>query len=133
MHAEGRVSSRVGTAVYCKCERRFTPRGKGCRRHFPSRHDKKRVRKACFMRPDDLLNAVSKRPFEPFRVQVSDGTVYDIRHPELVMVGFGAVIIGVRGWAGQAGLRTSRNHLLEARRQLLPLAASADGFCKPKC
>jgi len=44
---------------------------------------------------DDLLTALRKRPFDPFRIQVSDGTVYDVRHPELVMVGLGAVIVGV--------------------------------------
>jgi hypothetical protein len=49
----------------------------------------------CAMYADDLLTAIRKRPFEPFRIQVSDGTVYDIRHPDLVMVGLGAVILGV--------------------------------------
>jgi hypothetical protein len=44
---------------------------------------------------EDLLSALRKRPFEPFRIQVSDGTNYDVRHPELVMVGLGAVIVGV--------------------------------------
>lgn len=53
------------------------------------------------MSPIDVSQALGKRPFEPFRIQVSDGTTYDIRHPELVMVGQGAVIIGVPA-AGQA-------------------------------
>ncbi|HLW63950.1 MAG TPA: hypothetical protein VKS79_01440 [Gemmataceae bacterium] len=47
------------------------------------------------MSPLDLSQAVRRRPFEPFRIQVSDGTTYDVRHPELVMIGLGSVSIGV--------------------------------------
>ena len=47
------------------------------------------------MSPADVLFALQKRPFEPFRIQVSDGPAYDIRHPELVMVGLGALVIGI--------------------------------------
>src|SRR5436190_153821 len=45
------------------------------------------------MSPLDLLQALRPRPFEPFRVQVSDGTASEVRHPELVMVGLGSVSI----------------------------------------
>jgi hypothetical protein len=41
------------------------------------------------------MQALRKRPFESFRIEVSDGSVYEIRHPELVMVGLGAIIIGI--------------------------------------
>jgi hypothetical protein len=47
------------------------------------------------MAPDDVLHALRKRPFEPFRIEVSDGTAYEVRHPELVMVGLGAIIVGI--------------------------------------
>ncbi len=47
------------------------------------------------MPPEDLDELLRKRPFEPFRIQVSDGTFYDIRHPELVMVGVESLVIGV--------------------------------------
>ena len=47
------------------------------------------------MPPLDLLQALDKRPFVPFRIHVSDGTAYDVRHPELVMVGLGSLVIGV--------------------------------------
>jgi hypothetical protein len=47
------------------------------------------------MSPIDLLHALRKRPFEPFRIEVSDGSAYEVRHPELVMVGLGALIIGI--------------------------------------
>ena len=37
------------------------------------------------MSPADVLEALRRRPFEPFRIQVSDGSTYDVRHPELVL------------------------------------------------
>src|SRR5437773_7263826 len=61
--------------------------------NVPSRWSK--CEKVRTMSPKGLLQALRRRPFEPFRIQVSDGTTYDVRHPELVMVGLGAVIIGV--------------------------------------
>jgi hypothetical protein len=39
------------------------------------------------MRPDDLLEYLREKPFQPFRIHLSDGTVYEVRHPELVKVG----------------------------------------------
>ena len=39
------------------------------------------------MRPDDLRELLRRRPFEPFRLQLSNGVVYEIRHPELVVPG----------------------------------------------
>ena len=38
------------------------------------------------MRPDDLLEYVRKQPFQPFRMHLTDGNSYDIRHPEIVKV-----------------------------------------------
>jgi hypothetical protein len=47
------------------------------------------------MSSNDLLQALRKRPFEPFRIQVSDESTYEVRHPELVMVGLGSISIGI--------------------------------------
>jgi hypothetical protein len=49
------------------------------------------------MRPDILLGKVRQRPFEPFRLFVSDGAAYDIRHPEMVLTGQNAAVIGLPG------------------------------------
>jgi hypothetical protein len=46
------------------------------------------------MPPADLLQRVRLRPFEPFRIVTTDGTTYDIRHPDLVMVGLGSMVVG---------------------------------------
>ena len=80
------------------------------------------------MFPDDLLQAIRKRPLEPFRILVSDGSAYEVRHPELVMVGLGAIAIGVPA-AGQSKpvyerIETvSLNHVVK----LIPLSAPTSG------
>lgn len=47
------------------------------------------------MPPADLLGAVRRRPFVPFRLHVSDGTVYEIRHPELLIVALASAVVGL--------------------------------------
>lgn len=47
------------------------------------------------MSPNDLLKFTRKKPFEPFRLVVSDGSTYEIRHPEFCMVLQTSVIVGV--------------------------------------
>lgn len=39
------------------------------------------------MSRDDLLEFLRIRPFQPFRIHLTNGTVYEVRHPELVLVG----------------------------------------------
>ncbi len=78
------------------------------------------------MSPTDVLSALRKRPFEPFRIQVSDGAAYDVRHPELVMVGLGALIIGIPPSAQEQPVyerveTVSLGHVVK----LLPLARAA--------
>lgn len=47
------------------------------------------------MRPADLREFIKREPFHPFRITLTDGRTYDIRHPELAMVGRSAVILGI--------------------------------------
>jgi hypothetical protein len=39
------------------------------------------------MSPGILLRTLEDRPFEPFRLHLSDGSSHDVTHPELLMVG----------------------------------------------
>ncbi|HEY7424389.1 MAG TPA: hypothetical protein VH682_09195 [Gemmataceae bacterium] len=75
------------------------------------------------MPPADLLQALRKRPFEPFRIQVSDGSVYDVPHPELVLVGLGSAVIGIPA-AGQTQLPYERYETVALRHvvKLIPLS-----------
>lgn len=36
------------------------------------------------MLQNEILDALQTHPFRPFRLHVTDGTVYEVRHPELV-------------------------------------------------
>jgi hypothetical protein len=39
------------------------------------------------MSQQDLLEMLRHRPFQAFRIHVSDGTVFEIRHPEMMVIG----------------------------------------------
>ncbi len=42
----------------------------------------------------DFLNLTRARPFVPFRIVTSDGTTYEVRHPDMVFVGLSSVLVG---------------------------------------
>lgn len=46
------------------------------------------------MAPNEINNLLRSRPFEPFRMFISDGAHYDIRHPEMAIVSMTGVVIG---------------------------------------
>jgi hypothetical protein len=47
------------------------------------------------MRPEDVRGLLQRRPFQPFRITLTDGRVYEVRHPELALVGRSTVVIGL--------------------------------------
>ena len=47
------------------------------------------------MSSDDLLELVRRRPFIPFVLVTTDGTRYEVRHPEMLMPGRRTVTIGI--------------------------------------
>ena len=47
------------------------------------------------MRPTAIRAHLRKQPFRPIRVYVSDGSSYDVRHPELMFVTETEVIIAL--------------------------------------
>jgi hypothetical protein len=56
------------------------------------------------MRPDDVLEKLKTVPFKPFRLHLSDGTKFDIRHPECAIVTRSKVVVGVPDTKGPQGL-----------------------------
>jgi hypothetical protein len=79
----------------------------------------------------DILQRARQRPFVPFRVVLSEGTKYDVRHPDFIMVGRDSVVIGLPGEQEQefyeATVLIDLFHIV----QLEPLqAASASGTGK---
>ena len=55
------------------------------------------------MRPDDVLQMLRARPFQPFRISMSDGQHYEVRHPEMAIVSRSTVLVGIPGPHGPDG------------------------------
>ena len=47
------------------------------------------------MSRDDINSYLRERPFRPFRLLLSNGTTYEIRHPELAFPTLSSVILGI--------------------------------------
>jgi hypothetical protein len=46
------------------------------------------------MSVNEVRSLLHRRPFVPFRIVTSDGTVYQVPHPDLVFVSLAALVIG---------------------------------------
>jgi len=46
------------------------------------------------MQPEDIRKRLHTRPFQPFRIFLSDGASYDVRHPELLLLGHRSMVLG---------------------------------------
>ena len=55
------------------------------------------------MRPDDVLQVLRARPFQPFKISLSDGQQYEVRHPDNAIVSRSTVLVGVPGARGPDG------------------------------
>ncbi len=49
------------------------------------------------MSPEDLRALLQARPFQPFRLYLTDGSFFDVRHPDLAMPTRRTVVIGIGG------------------------------------
>lgn len=47
------------------------------------------------MAPDELAGALRRRPFVPFRLTLTEGSTYEVRHPESCMAGRRSAVIGL--------------------------------------
>jgi hypothetical protein len=55
------------------------------------------------MRPDDVLQMLRVRPFQPFRISLSDGQQYEVRHPDNAIVFRTTALVAVPGRRGSDG------------------------------
>lgn len=53
------------------------------------------------MRAEDIRNHLRKQPFQPISLFLSDGSKYEVHHPEMMMVGRTEVVIGISGGNGE--------------------------------
>lgn len=76
------------------------------------------------MTPEELRYSLRRQPFEPFRLVMTDGTGYEIRHPDLLWAGKRSVMVGLTGQPGRTFYeRTVKVDLLHVIR-LEPLEAA---------
>ena len=52
------------------------------------------------MRPDAILNHLRREPFRPIRICLSDGSSYEVRHPEMALVTRREVVIALPSGEG---------------------------------
>ena len=52
------------------------------------------------MRPDDLIAFVRRERFEPFRIHITGGKTYDVRHPDQIIVLQSRAVLAVGGENG---------------------------------
>lgn len=45
------------------------------------------------MRAEDLLNRLNDRPFHPFRIHLSDGSIYPVPEPGMIIVGKSSAVL----------------------------------------
>ena len=55
------------------------------------------------MRPEDILELLRASPFEPFRMHLSDGASFKIRHPDMAIVQRSKVTVAVPSADGPDG------------------------------
>jgi hypothetical protein len=69
------------------------------------------------MAPEELRDALRQQPFEPFRLVLTDGAAFEIPHPDLLLIGRRAAVIGMTGQPGQTFFeRTVKVDLLHVTR-----------------
>ena len=73
------------------------------------------------MAPDELRHTQHQKPFEPFRIVLSDGTTYDIRHPDLLWVGQRSAYVGLTGQPADTFFERSIKLDLLHVTQIIPL------------
>lgn len=77
------------------------------------------------MRAEDVVGELRKQPFEPFRLYLTGGTSYEVRHPDMAIVFPAKMIVAIPG--------TTQPHLAERYHmialshvmRLVPLDAAA--------
>ena len=54
------------------------------------------------VRPDDLIELIRRQPFAPFRLHITGGNIYEVRHPDQIIVLRSRAVLGVGGDNGVA-------------------------------
>ena len=69
------------------------------------------------MLPEELRGLLQQRPFIPFRIHLDDNRVFEVRQPDLVLLGRRVAVLGVPEAGAAPPLhRAPRDHQPPARR-----------------
>lgn len=73
------------------------------------------------MGPEQLRDLLRRQPFVPIRLYISDGTTYDIRHPEMALLTRTTIDVGIEEDEPGSGiadsiLDLSLGHVVKAER-----------------
>ena len=85
------------------------------------------------MAPEELRDAIRQQPFEPFRLVLTDGAGYDVRHPDLLWVGKRTAMVGLTGDPAQTfyerAVRIDLLHIsrLEPLETIPPASSNGEG------
>jgi hypothetical protein len=83
------------------------------------------------MTQEELQSAARRQPFEPFRLLLTTRTTYDIRHPDLIMVGKRSAIVGLTnepgGTAYDRTIKVDLFHVVGIEELPAPPSSSANG------
>jgi hypothetical protein len=77
------------------------------------------------MSPQELRDTLQQKPFEPFRLVLTDGGTYDVHHPDLLWVGQTAAYVGLTGQPGQTFFERAVKVDLFHVTQVIPLDKAA--------
>ncbi len=79
------------------------------------------------MPPDPILEALRRKPFAPFRLFMADSATFDVRHPEMIIIGQGHLALGMPSKAepmiAERIVTLSLGHIV----RIEPLRAKAKG------
>jgi hypothetical protein len=82
------------------------------------------------MTAEELRDTLRQQPFEPFRLVMTDGVGYEIRHPDLLWVGRWTAMVGLTGQSGQTfyerAVKVDLGHVI----RLEPLEATSPSVRK---
>ena len=83
------------------------------------------------MRPESFRQWNERRPFQPYRVVCTDGTVYEIRHPEMAVPTRSEVVVGLREMEGDDIPSTFVSYFHVIRIEPLTSTAASEGDRAP--
>lgn len=53
------------------------------------------------MAPEELREVLRQQPFHPFRLLMTDGVGYEVRHPDLLLIGRRSAVVGTTDHEGE--------------------------------